>query len=365
MKFLTLLFLNIIFSLKISADLATFAGGCFWCMEPPFESIEGVSEVVSGYMGGNEKNPSYEEVSSGETGHLEVVQISFDPSLVSFEDLLEIFWRQIDPTDSGGQFVDRGSQYTSAIFYHSEEQLQIAKKSVMVLKKGNIFKKPIVTPITPAKVFYRAEAYHQDFYLRNSMRYKFYRYRSGRDQFLEKIWSNKSGFKIFKTADNEKFIPQNENIKKVPRHYFDSRILVKKDIKNRLTKLQFFVTQENGTEPPFENEYWDNRKKGLYVDIVSGEPLFSSIHKYKSGTGWPSFWRPLTYDSIVELEDLSLWSRRIEVRSSLGDSHLGHVFNDGPEPTGLRYCINSAALEFIPLDSMAIRGYSDFLYMFK
>lgn len=167
---------------------ATFAGGCFWCMEPPFEKLESIDDVISGYTGGHKVNPTYKEVSSGTTGHFEAVEFLYDPSLVSYEKLLDIFWRQINPTDPDGQFVDRGPQYRTAIFYHTEEQKRIAEQSKAALERSGRYDKPIVTTIIPAGRFYRAEDYHQDYYKKNPIRYKIYRFNSGRDRYLEKVW---------------------------------------------------------------------------------------------------------------------------------------------------------------------------------
>jgi peptide methionine sulfoxide reductase msrA/msrB len=314
-------------------EIATFAGGCFWCMVTPFEEWPGIVKVESGYTGGHTDNPTYKEVCSETTGHFEAVQITYDPSIISYEKIVSLFWKQIDPTDEGGQFYDRGESYRTAIFYHNEEQKMAAETSKKELQESGRFNKSIATLILPAQRFYKAEEYRQEYHKKNPFHYKRYREGSGRDRFIKDNWEQKER---------------------------------KEEILNKLNPLQWKVTQNNATEPPFQNEFWNHDEEGLYVDIVSGDPLFSSLDKFESGCGWPSFTKPVRQASVEEKEDLSHGMIRTEVRSKEADSHLGHVFTDGPRDRGgLRYCINSAALRFIPKEKLIEEGFPEYVSLFE
>ncbi len=301
-------------------------------MVKPFHKYEGVERVISGYTGGHVDNPTYQQVCSETTGHLEAIEVTFDPDVISYEELLRIYWRQIDPTDGGGQFNDRGESYRPAIFYHSEEQRVAAERSKQEIEDSGRFDRPIEVEIRAAKTFWEAEDYHQDYYKKNPFRYEMYRVGSGRAKFVKEAWSDKK---------------------------------LQKELKDRLTPMQYKVTQENGTEPPFQNEYWDEEREGLYVDVIDGTPLFTSRDKFQSNCGWPSFSRPIEEKRVDMNMDTTHHMVRTEVRSKRADSHLGHLFDDGPkELGGLRYCINSAALRFIPKEELESAGYGEYKHLF-
>ena len=336
-------------SLASSTKMAILAGGCFWCVESDFEKLPGVIAVISGYSGGAAENPNYGNYSEG--GHREVVEVTYDPARVSFADLVEYLIKHSDPTDQNGSFYDRGKQYSPAVYYSTEEERKAAFKVFDAINKLGVYEKPLALELLPIMPFYPAEEYHQDYARNNYLKYSYYRNASGRDGFIQKHWGENTVPSL--TSDN---IGNYQNFNKPP----------EEALREQLTPLQYQVTQENGTEQAFDNEYWNNEKEGIYVDIISGEPLFSSLDKFDSGTGWPSFTKPLEPANVVLLEDNILFYKRVEVRSRFADSHLGHIFKDGPpEKGGLRYCMNSAALRFIAKEDLEEQGYGQYLSLFK
>jgi len=321
-------------------DVAYFAGWCFWCMEGIFEAQDGISQAIAWYIWGSKETAVYSQVGTWDTQHREGVHVIYDPNIIDYAKLVELFWTQIDPTDAWGQFADRGFQYTTAIFYSNEEEKKIAENSKKSLEDSWKFDSKIATLILPTTEFYRAEEYHQDYYKKSSLRYKLYKKWSGREGFIEENWTKR--------------------IKELNEKTYSDVAL-----KERLTPLQYDVTQNGATERAFKNEYWDNKEAGIYVDIIDGTPLYSSLDKFDSGTGWPSFTKWINEDHLTTHTDTRFFMTRTEVRSTSSDAHLGHIFPDAPaELWGIRHCINSAALRFVPLSSLEEEGYEEYLEMF-
>lgn len=331
-------------------EVITLAGGCFWCTEAYFQEEEGVIDAVSGYAGGDEATASYLMVAKGTTKHREAVQVTYNPKVLSTEEVLDIYWSHIDPTNTEGQFADNGYQYTTAIFYQNDEQKEAALDSKSRLEQSGIFDKSIATEILPFTNFFKAEEYHQDYYKKAADHYARYKKASGRAGFVEETWAKEAAIQFLESEP-----------KKDSYNYTDEEIA---ELLKNLDPLAYHVVAESGTESPFNNAYWDNKADGIYVDVVTGKPLFSSTHKYDSGTGWPSFWRTIDDGSVTMHEDNSLSTTRTEIRSDAG--HVGHVFEDGPKAEGgRRFCTNSASLKFVPKAEMDKEGYGEYLYLFE
>lgn len=340
-----------------NTETMLIAGGCFWCVEADLEKLSGVLEVISGYAEGTNKNPTYENYA--ENGHREVVEVQYNPSVVSFEEILIYAMKHMDPTDDDGSFGDRGDYYSPAFYYENEAEKRIIENLIAEVNGNGPYDRPLAIEVIERPQFWPAEEYHQDYYKGtfSQLKYKYYRNASGRDDFIEKYWGTDTGPDL----------PWRESATDDPDAAWNNFTkLSDATLRQKLTDMQYKVTQKSGTEPAFQNEYWDNKEAGIYVDIVSGEPLFSSTHKFDSGTGWPSFTRPIEYDFVTERADYKLVIPRTEIRSKIADSHLGHVFNDAPEELGgVRYCMNSASLRFIPKDEMVAQGYGEFMYLFE
>lgn len=307
-----------------------FAGGCFWGVEEYFARAPGVYEVSAGYANGHTESPSYLEVCSGRTGFAEAVQVRYDPNIISLKTLTEQFFKIIDPTSVNRQGNDVGAQYRSGVYYTDPaDEPVIAAVMAEAQKK---YAKALTVELRPLENYYLAEEEHQDYLRKNPGGYCHVSFDSLDDIKLEEPPMNIDPAKYAK--------PGHEELKKL------------------LTPMAYKVTQEAATERAFSGEYWNHKEPGIYVDVVTGEPLFSSADKFDSACGWPSFSHPIAPEVVTEHQDGSHGMERIEVKSRAGESHLGHVFEDGPEDRGgLRYCINSAAIRFIPLEKMADEGY--------
>ena len=309
------------------------AGGCFWGVEEYFSRIPGVVDTISGYANGTKENPSYQEVCTGRTGHAETVRVVYDPDSVSLETLVRQYFKIIDPTVRDRQGNDIGNQYRTGVFYVNEEDIPTLE--TIFAEEQAKRTKPVVTELKPLSRFYEAEEYHQDYLVKNPGGYCHVDFSTLKDL----------------PAPVRKTVTVNPE---------DYRKPDEVTLKETLTKEQYEVTQEAATERPFGNAYYNSKRVGIYVDIVTGEPLFSSSDKYDSGCGWPSFTKPIADEVVTERRDASHGMIRTEVRSRVGDSHLGHVFDDGPiDKGGLRYCINSASLRFIPYEEMEKEGYGE------
>ena len=326
-------------------DLHTIylAGGCFWGIEAYVKKLPGVSSTDVGYANGNTENPTYEEVCYNNTGHAETVKVVYDISRISTDQLLDGFFKVVDPTSINKQGNDRGSQYRTGIYYVDEADQEIAKAAVARQKEK--YSSPIATEVLPLSNFYMAEDYHQDYLDKTPGGYCHIDLNDA-DEFIKE-----SGLDM---ADVASLIKME-----------DYPVPSDAELKETLTDIQYRVTQMGDTEHPYTNEYTGNFEKGVYVDVVTGEPLFSSVDKFESGCGWPSFSKPITAEVVKENQDTSFNMVRTEVRSRSGDTHLGHVFNDGPiELGGLRYCINSASIRFIPYEDLEVEGYGFLKFLF-
>lgn len=342
---------------------AVVAGGCFWCVETDFEKAPGVVNVISGYSGGRLKQPNYDNYKSG--GHREVALVEYDPKEITYAGIVEWLVKHIDPTNSRGQFNDVGKQYSPAIYYASDEEKEEAERVLEAIDKMKVYRSPIRVAVEKREPFWPAEARHQDYHHKNKIKYSFFRYQSGRDRFVNAHWGAKANMLELPGArpDSAEAVGKDDSLA-----LFDKWKTYEKppieELRAKLSSIQFRVTQQDGTETAGTNKYNKNKQAGIYVDVVSGAPLFSSADKFESGTGWPSFVAPISPVAVMNKADNKnvFLGPRIEVRSRFGDNHLGHVFGDGPAARGgKRYCMNSAAMRFIPKKDMEKEGYGEFL----
>jgi len=332
------------------------AGGCFWCVESDLEKLPGVSAVVSGYAGGTNENPTYENYGAG--GHREVVEVTYNPAVISFEEILIYAMKHMDPTDGAGSFGDRGFDYTPAFYYSNDKEKDIIDNLIQEVNEKGPYDKDLAVAVEATPKFWTAEDYHQDYYkgTLSSLKYKYYRTASGRDAFIQKVWGTDTKATLPWRHTTANTISMNDS-------FWENYVKPSKEVlRTQLDELTFKVTQEEGTEragtSPLDKIY----ERGIYVDVLSGEPLFSSKDKFDSGTGWPSFVKPITANAVTEHEDNTFFTKRTEIRSAIADNHLGHVFPDGPRDRGgLRYCMNGVSLRFVPESAMEREGYGSFL----
>lgn len=340
---------------EVLEKTALLANGCFWCVEYDLEKVTGVIDVVSGYAGGTTENPTYKNYVGG--GHREVVLVTYDANVVTYGNLVEHIIKHGDPTDTTGSFGDRGEEYAPAIYYENNAEKDEAYRVIHAIDALHVFLELLPLLVTPRVTFWPAEEYHQDYAEKNPIRYNLYRTASGRNSFIQKYWGDSAGTFAVPPSLME---GSSDQTMKSKEGSWDTFVKPSEEtLRALLTPIQYKVTQKDGTETPFKNAYDKNYDEGIYVDIVSGEPLYLSRDKYDSGTGWPSFVRPISLDVVVLREDNTFFTKRTEVRSRYADSHVGHVFTDGPKDEGgLRYCMNSAALRFIPRSDMEKEGYA-------
>lgn len=342
---------------------AVLANGCFWCVEHDLEPLAGVLDVVSGYTGGTTDDPTYTNHAAG--GHREAVLVTYNPQIITYANLVEHIIKHGDPTDTGGSFYDRGPQYVPAIYYSTADEAAAARAVIAAVDRTGVFDAPLPLAVLPRATFYPAEDYHQDYAKNNALKYSYYRTASGRTAYIDRVWgAERTTFTLSNSLSSpvQTTAPETTMDTAIQKSWENFVKPSEAELREQLSPLAYKVTQEDGTEPAGSHPYDKNYERGIYVDVVSGEPLFSSRDKYDSGTGWPSFVAPITETAVTLHEDRKFFVTRTEVRSAIADSHLGHVFTDGPKDRGgMRYCMNGVALRFVPESAMEAAGYGSFL----